>query len=343
MFIKVLVVDDSLFMRTLVRDLLDSDAEIKVIGTAKSGQEALEKIPILKPDCITLDLAMPGEDGLETLKHIMTEHPTPCVILSAYSKKDADITMECLRAGAISYVSKPSGEISLNIEDVKQELLKEVKIAAQVDMRKIKSAVKYKLKQAKSKVSGINKVVIIGASTGGPQLLESILPKIPANLSAPIIVIQHIGNSYFIESLVEYLNKICALVVKVAEQDELLIAGKVYFAVPGFRLEFYSRNNNVYFSLNETKENILKPNINVTMLSCAKMFHQSIIGIILSGMGKDGLDGMMAIKKQGGTTIVQDESSLIFGMPKAVIDAGIADQILSADKIADAIIKLVNQ
>jgi len=172
--IKVLVVDDSLFMRTLVSDMLNSDQEIEVIDTAKEGRQAIDKVSKARPDCITLDLAMPGWDGLTTLKHIMSECPVPVVILSAYSKRDADITIECLEAGAVGFVLKPSGELSLNIENVKHQLLEEVKAASKIELRKIKSLTARKSRRRKRRFAGINKMIVIGSSTGGMQTLESI-------------------------------------------------------------------------------------------------------------------------------------------------------------------------
>jgi len=200
--IKVLVVDDSLFMRTLVADMLNSDPEIEVIDTAKDGAEAVNKIPGIRPDCITLDLAMPGWDGLTTLKHIMRQYPTPVVILSAYSKKDADITIECLKVGAISFVLKPSGELSLDIETVRGLLIEEVKAAAKVDVGRIRLLGK-KPERRRRKLIGINKIVVIGASTGGPQMLEMLLTSLPSDFSAPIIIGQHIPSRFFTESLAE--------------------------------------------------------------------------------------------------------------------------------------------
>lgn len=344
--IRLLVVDDSLFMRSLVSDMLNSDPEIKVIDTAKDGRDALTKIPKIKPDCITLDLAMPGWDGLTTLEHIMTEYPTPVIILSAHSKKDADISIKCLNAGAIGLVLKPSGELSLDIKDVKQELLKEVKAASKVDLARVKSLIRKREKLPRRKVITVNRIVVIGASTGGPQTLEQILYSLPVNFSIPVIIVQHIPSRFFSQSLAEHLNKASDLEVKVAENDEVLRPGKVYLAPSGSQLTLKtqavgtdhraSRNEDILISLTEEKSNDLSPSIDITMKSAAKIYDGNAIGIILTGMGNDGQEGMKAIKESGGKTIAQDESSLIFGMPKTVIDAGYADKILPASAIADA-------
>jgi len=342
--VRVLIVDDSLFMRTLTSDMLNSDPEIEVADTAKDGKEAVSKITKLKPDCVTLDLMMPEWDGLTTLKHIMTECPTPCVILSAHSREGANITIDCLNAGAVGFVLKPSGELSLNIENVKHQLLKEVKAASKVELKKIKSLIAPKLKKPIHKPTGTGKIIVIGASTGGLQILESILPSLPADFPSPIIVVQHLPNMFFTESLAERLNRDCELTVKVAESNEIIQAGKVYLAPGGFHMRLGSLpNREVTPCIKEAKNDSLTPSIDLAMKSAASIFSGNTVGIILTGMGHDGRQGMRAIKESGGKTIVQDESSLIFGMPKAAIDAGAADKVLPAGEIAEAIMEAVYQ
>ncbi|MBU1148304.1 MAG: chemotaxis response regulator protein-glutamate methylesterase [Candidatus Omnitrophica bacterium] len=340
--IKVLVIDDSLFMRTLISDMLNSDPEVKVIDTAKDGKEAMEKLSKIKPDCITLDLAMPGWDGLTTLEHIMAQYPTPVIILSAHSKKDADVTIKCLKAGAVGFVLKPSGELSLDIESVRHELLQEVKVASRVNVQKLKArkGARRITRDARRITSHERRVAVIGASTGGPQTLEKILYSLPVNLPIPVIIIQHMPSIFFTESLAAHLNKVTDLEVKVAENSEVLKAGKVYLAPSGSQLTLSLRGKEVISCLNEAASDILTPSVDVTMKSAAEVYNGGAVGIILSGMGHDGREGMEAIKEAGGKTIVQDESSLIFGMPKAVIDAGYADRVLPVEQIADAMVEL---
>ena len=342
--IKVLVVDDSLFMRTLISDILNSDPEIKVIDTAKDGIEAVEKMPKIKPDCITLDLAMPVWDGLTTLKHIIDEYPTPVVILSAYSKKDADITMKCLNAGAVGFVLKPSGELSLDIKYVKHQLLEEVKAASKVNLKRVKSLIAKKPKKRKCKLISTNKIVIIGASTGGPQTLELVLPSLSIDFCAPVIVVQHMPNSFFTQSLAEHLNDNCELKVKMIENNETIQAGTVYLIPSGYRMILapLATTKKIISSLSkEEKSEILSPSIDLAMKTVAQVYKEKTVGIILTGMGEDGVEGMKAIKEADGETIVQDESSIIFGMPKAVFDAGYADKMLPAPKIASTMVDLV--
>jgi len=342
MAIKVLVVDDSLFMRTLISDMLNSDPDIKVIDTAKDGIEAIKKIPRVRPDCITLDLAMPGRDGLTTLKHIINEYPTPVVILSAYSKKDADITMKCLNAGAVGFVLKPSGELSLDIKYVKHQLLEEVKAASRVRMRKVISFIAKKPRKRRRKRIGINKIVAIGASTGGPQTIELVLSSLPIDISIPVIVIQHVPTISFTQSLAEHLNHNCDLKVKVLENNDTVQPSSVYLIPSGFRMKLTPLDTqDVISSLSREEPNMLTPSIDTAMKTLAPIYKENAVGVILSGMGEDGVEGMKAIKESGGKTIVQDESSMIFGMPKAVINAGYADKVLPASEIGKAIVDLI--
>ncbi len=340
--IRVLVIDDSLFMRTLISDILNSDPEIEVIDTAKNGQEAIEKLSIRKPDCITLDLAMPGWPGLDTLKHIMEQYPTPVIIVSAHSKKDAEITVKCLNAGAVDFVLKPSGEMSLDIESVKHKLLKQVKVVSCVRVANIKSLISAKPGRLKQRRIAADKIIVIGASTGGPQTLEKILHSLPLNLPVPVIIVQHMPSLFFTESLVEHLKKAYDLKVKVAEDKEALRPGTIYFAPPGFQTRIAQDKEQFKLVLTEDKYNMLSPSIDITMESAALTYKGNTIGIILTGMGCDGLKGMRAIKAAGGSALAQDESSLIFGMPKEVIDAGAADKVLPVEKIADRIMELVS-
>lgn len=353
--IKVLVIDDSLFMRSLISDMLNSEDGIEVIATARNGAEAIKKIPKIKPDCITLDLAMPHWDGLTTLKHIMCENPVPVVILSAHSKEDADISIECLNNGAVSLVLKPSGELSLDIEKIKDQLIKEVKIASKVKVSRLKSLIPKKPKRHTGKLISIDKIFVIGASTGGPQTLEVVLSSLPSDFPAPIVVVQHMPALSLTESLAHHLDNSCLLPVIVAENNEIIKRRKVYFAPSKSRTSIGIRRTKdegqkmqeeAFFVLvSEANEHqsslILSPSVDIVMKSVAQVYNENTIGIILSGMGNDGVEGMKAIKEAGGNTIVQDKSSLIFGMPKAVIDAGYADKVLPASEISEAMLDMV--
>lgn len=343
MSIKVLVVDDSLFMRRLISDMLSSEPGIEVIDTARNGSEAMLKIPKTKPDCITLDLMMPGWDGLTTLKNIMNQCPTPVVILSAHSQKDADITIECLEEGAVGFVLKPSGELSLDIETIKDQLIGEVMAASKVEVHRLKSLILKKAEVPQRKLMGLHKIIVIGASTGGPQTLRGILSSIPGNFPLPILIAQHMPTIFFTEGLATHLNSICQLPVCVAEEGQIIQAGRVYLAPGGFHMTLEQNGNDTFSCLSDGGPDSLSPSIDMTMKSAAQTWGENAVGIILTGMGNDGLEGMRAIKEAGGQTIVQDESSLIFGMPQVVIEAGLADRVLPASEMATAILDSASQ
>ncbi len=345
--IKVLIVDDSLFIRSLVSDFLKKDPQIKSVDTVSSGQDALLKIPLTRPDCIVLDLVMPGLDGLTTLKHIMRDFPTPVVILSAYSKEETDIALECLEVGAISFVHKPSGEMSLDIEEVKERLTQEIKAAAEIDLKKFKALITTRNSTSFHNLLAGNKIIVIGSSTGGPQTLEVILQSLPSDFSIPVLVCQHMPNRFFSERFLHFLNKHCSLKVMVASDGDIISDSTIYLAPGGSHLSITRHasfggkaRDKMQIILNEAMPDTITPSIDKAMQSVAAAYQENSIGIILSGIGNDGLEGMRSIKKAGGKTIVQDETALIFGMPKAVIDAGLADKVLPAEEIGRAMLEM---
>lgn len=334
--IRVMVVDDSLFMRTLITDMLNADPEIEVADTAKDGREAVEKVSGVKPDVITLDLVMPGWDGLTTLKHLMAQYPIPVVVLSAHTRENADITLECLAGGAVGFVLKPSGELSLDINKIKALLIEAVKAASKTDAGKIGLLAKKKREKVKQRPVTTKKIIVIGASTGGPQTIEMIIASLPRNWSVPVIVVQHMPNHFFSESFAQRLAKTGAVQVKVAEDNEMIEPGRIYVAPGGFELSVtgaHDRNQAIF--LKKSAPESLSPSVDSAMTSVAAIYGGNTMGIILSGMGRDGLKGMKAIKDSGGTTIAQNETALIFGMPREVIEAGYADKVLPVSEIVD--------
>lgn len=345
MSLQVLVVDDSFAMRTLISDILLSDPAITVVDTARSGTEAIKKLSKMKPDCMTLDLVMPDEDGLGVLKTVMRDHPLPVVILSALAKKDAEITFRCLAAGAVSFVPKPSGELSLDIEKIKPQLLETVKAVSQVSARKLKPLRPHRLKAPRRSWTRLHKIIVMGASTGGPQTVEAILGSLSDDFPTPLLIVQHMPSPFFTQSFAERLNQNCHLAVKLAEDQESVEEGTVYLAPPGFRLSFERPSSHAppIFSLTPDESEHMTPSIDRTMQSVAEVYGRNAIGVILSGMGSDGTEGMRAIKACGGATIAQDENALIFGMPKSVIEAGLADQILPLEAIAEAMMELATK
>lgn len=348
MKIRVLVADDSFFMRKLISNILNSEPDIEVIDTARNGEEALQKLKVSKPDVVTLDLMMPGIGGLETLNQIMNSHPIPVVMLSAHTEKGTKTTLECLNAGSVGFVSKPSGEISVDIEKIKDEIISEIKKASRVSAQKIKSIITRKRIKRFLDASSLvkEKVIVIGSSTGGPPALDLILSELPSNLPASILVVQHIPK-LFTKFLAENLDKKCELTVKEAQQGDVLETGKVYVAPGDFHttLAKIKMNGKMKSIINLTKTPLVnnsRPSIDVTMKSVAQAYGENTVGVVLTGMGEDGAKGINAIKRKHGKTIAQDEATcIIFGIPKKVIENGDADSVVPVFEMSQKIIQLL--
>jgi two-component system chemotaxis response regulator CheB len=329
--IRVLVVDDSALMRRVLTDILNSVEDIEVVDTAESGEEAVEKVGELAPDVIILDILMPGMGGLVALNTIMKTRPTPVIVFSSYDKPD--ITLESLERGAVDFVSKPVGDL----ERVASELIEKVRVAARVDVGR--------LKERKAPIREF-KIVVIGASTGGPRALGELLPMLPADLTAAIVVVQHMPPK-FTSSLAARLNKVCALDVKEAEDGEVIAPGKVYIAPGGYHLlverEIVNGSEAFLIKLAKgAKRNNVIPSIDTTMESVAKAAGNRAIGVLLTGMGHDGAAGMKAIRDAGGFTIAEDSSTcIVYGMPKAAAELGAVNKILPLHDISKELTKQV--
>jgi len=336
--IDVLVVDDSAFMRKVLTDILKEDPEINMIYTVSSGEEAIEQIALLRPDVVTMDVEMPRMDGIKTVKRIMEKYPTPIIMISAYTKEGAEKTIEALEAGAIDFVEKPGGTISLNIRDVGQEILEKVKIANEANL----PGKKKELKLIKRPTLKLEKetVIIIAASTGGPRAIDFLLSQLPHDFPSPIIVVQHMPPG-FTGAFAKRLNEHCKIKVKEASDGEHLHAGEALIAPGGFHLEL-NENNRIKLNKKPSLHGV-RPSADITMNSVANTFNGNIIGIILSGMGRDGSIGVRNIKRKRGTIIAQDmDTSVVHGMPKAALETGSVDYILPLGKIADKLIEIVN-
>jgi two-component system, chemotaxis family, protein-glutamate methylesterase/glutaminase len=343
--IKVLVVDDSLFMRQMISDILNTDPEIEVVGTAINGQEGLTKIEKLNPDVVTLDYEMPGLDGVATLKRIMNWHPLPVVMISAHTKEGGEVTLDALSQGAVDYVLKPSGEVLVDMRPVKDRIIEKVKIAAQVNASTLKeffkkNARKLSLPQAPLTDS---MVIAIGSSTGGTKGVELILESLPTEFPAPILIVQHMPKM-FTALFADRLNRLAKIKVKEGEDKEEVKTGTAYVAPGGWHMKVKVRNSKVAIELTKDAPIFgLRPSVDVLLNSVAEVYGTSALGVILSGMGSDGTKGLSAISLAGGKTIAQDEkTSVVFGMPKCAIESGVVDDILPIDKIAGRIIKLAS-
>ncbi len=336
MVIRILVVDDSAFMRKILSDILGSDPELSVVGTAKDGNDALKRFRQLAPDIVTLDLNLPDMAGLDVLRQMLREKPVPVLVISAYAGSDAAV--EAVAAGAVDIIPKPSGEISLDMAKQKSLMIGKIKEVAKA---KIKT---FEVQKPRSQSFSptLSKVVVIGSSTGGPKTLEALLVSLPRNIPAPILIVQHMPPG-FTKSLAERFSKICEIEVREAVDGEAVQKGVALIAPGDYHMELVSREGKVYVRLNqEPRELGVRPNVNRLFKSAAAIYGQNTIGIVLTGMGTDGRDGSADIKSMHGTVIAEsEETCIIYGMPKAVVDSGLADEVLPLDKIPVALLQLV--
>lgn len=351
---RVLIVEDSFLMRKMIEEIISSDPSLEVIDKAKDGKEALEKISRLHPDVVTLDINIPAPDGFSVLKEVMQHSPTRIVVLSGHTPQGASGMIQALALGAIDFIPKPSGEVSLDIHTLKDQIISKIKIAAQVDLKKFLFTLKtsnFRTPMTTTEpatATDLKKLVVIGASTGGPSAILQIMRRIPANLPAAFLIVQHMPEG-FTSSFAEKISQDCKIKAKEAQRGDIICAGKAYVAVGGYHmlLEKIGGSKNSGLSIKLTQDppvNFVRPSVTVTMESAALLFCPDVIGVVLTGIGKDGLEGIRTIKKKGGFTIAQDEtSSTIFGMPKAVIDEGLADEVTSIDRIAERIVERVKK
>lgn len=342
--IKVLVVDDSAFMRRIISDILTDAGDINVIGTAKDGKEALDKARLLNPDIITLDVEMPVMDGISCLKELHKYTNARVVMLSSLTQSGAAATIEALEAGAIDFITKPTGLFDINSEDKKQEIIDKIRVAKSAKREKSSSAAKSR--QIKStpfvQNTSLKTIIAIGTSTGGPKALQEVIPLIPGDIPAAILVVQHMPPG-FTKSLAERLNSISSLTVKEAENEELIMPGHVYIAPGDYHMTMIKANDGrMRISLNQNPSvGGHRPAVNVMMNSVAETKFSSVISVIMTGMGADGSEGIVNIKKiNKGLVISQDEKScVVYGMPRAAFQTGVVDVVVPLKKIADEIVK----
>lgn len=330
---RILVVDDSTFMRKIISDILNSVPEFTVVGTARDGSDALEQIEKMHPDVITLDVTMPRMDGLTALKHIMKQYPLPVIMLSSFTREGAETTLKALEYGAFDYVLKPSGAVSFDMYKVKEELIGKIKAAKQMHFpkRSCASAIQSKVPKDFSR-----KTILIGASTGGPPAIEHILLSLPENIPATLIV-QHMPPG-FTKFFSERLSSICKFKVEEAEENDSVTANRALLAPGGYHMTV-GADEKVHLN-QESPQHGVRPAVDPMMKTAADVFGSETVGVLLTGMGQDGAQGMQAIKQNGGFTIAQDEAtSTVFGMPKAAIDLESADRVLPLQQIAPEIVR----
>ena len=334
--IKLLIVDDSLFMQKILVDLVQSDPQIKVVGTARNGEEALSKIENLHPDIVTMDIEMPKMDGLAAVQKIMEADPVPIVMVSALTQRDAELTLKGLEYGAIDYVHKPSGSLSLDIDIVKDELISKIKIASFSNANRVKTIVHDTLNR---NIKNHDKIISLTASTGGPPAITEILRGLPADVP-PILIVQHMPKG-ITRFFAQRLSDVCKFQVKEAEEGDKIQGGLALIAPGGFHM-IVTKGKRIALTTGHPV-NFVRPSGDVTMISSAEAFGSKNIGVILTGIGVDGAKGIKAIKEKGGFTIAQDErTSVVYGMPKTAFETGCIDKVASLDLISKEIICACN-
>lgn len=339
--VRVLVVDDSALMRKLIPQIIERDSSIHVVGTAMDGQFALKKIEELRPHVITLDLEMPRMDGMETLRAIMRQSRLPVIVVSAHTTQGASATFKALALGAFDFVAKPHDALSAQMDAIATELISKIKVAAQTRMPKSQPEVPAprRAKKRDTKRLPTRKVVAIGISTGGPNALQYVLSQLPADFPASIVVVQHMPEG-FTELFSRRLDECCAIDVKEAHSGDLLLAGRA-LVCPGNRHMKVRRMplGDIVVLSDDPKVNGHRPSVDVLYRSVAQEFGRDAIGLIMTGMGEDGADALGDIKSAGGITIAQDEEScVVYGMPRAAIDLGNAMRVVPLDAIANTLV-----
>jgi two-component system, chemotaxis family, protein-glutamate methylesterase/glutaminase len=342
----VLVVDDSAFMRKVVADIVDSSPDFRVVGTARNGLDALRQIHALDPAVVTLDIEMPELDGLQTLGYIMSEAPRPVVILSAAADAAGELTIRALELGAVDFVRKPSGPISLDIDRVRGRLLQALRASAHVNLRGVSVLARPRAVTAATthgpSDTGATCAVAFAASTGGPRALAEVIPALPPSLGAAVLVVQHMPRG-FTRSLAQRLDGMSALPVSEARDGEPIVHGHVYVAPGGVHMRAVDAEGGPRIALDEGAPVWgVRPSADPLFRSVARLFGPAAVGVVLTGMGRDGAEGLKLMRDGGGGAVVQDQAtSVIFGMPQAALALAGADRVLPLHAVAGAVVELV--
>jgi two-component system, chemotaxis family, protein-glutamate methylesterase/glutaminase len=339
--VRVLVVDDSALMRKLIPQMLEASPSIEVVGTAMDGSFCLKKIEELHPDVITLDLQMPGMNGIDTLKEIMRRNPLPVIVVSSHSTDGASVTFKALGLGAFDFVTKPQ-DATMHMEEAASELIAKIKAAAECKV--VRPGRLMGMPPRPEKISlgksapRPSKLVAIGISTGGPQALEFLLAQLPPDFPGSIVIVQHMPEG-FTDMFARRLDEICSLRVKEAQSGDILQAGRV-LVCPGSRHMRVKRltMGDVVVLSDEPRVNGHRPSVDVLFNSAAEEFTKDAVAVLMTGMGDDGAEGLGAVKKSGGITIAQsEESCVVFGMPKAAIERGYATRVVALDVLSSTL------
>lgn len=352
--ITVVVVDDSAFMRKALSSMLEKDPEIKVVATARDGQEGLEAVRKHNPDVVTLDIEMPKMDGLTALRHIMMEMPRPVLMVSSLTVEGAEATLKAMELGAVDFIPKQLSKVSLDIVKIEEDLQQKVK---HVSRRRViaprsprltrtagatpsAGAAAHAAPRALTTRTGkpVRDIVAIGVSTGGPPAVQKVLSHLPADFPATILIAQHMPAA-FTGPFAKRLDGVCKITVKEAQTGDKIGPGLAYVAPGGKHIRLDVRGGRMELVVTgEPADALYKPSANVLMESVGNSVGRKALGVILTGMGSDGSEGMKVLKQKGGRSIAQNDAScVVYGMPKAIVDAGLADEIIDIDDMAEAI------
>jgi two-component system chemotaxis response regulator CheB len=343
--IRVLIVDDSAFVRQALVRMLSGAPDIEVVGTAVDGKDGLEKALALRPDVVTLDIKMPRMGGLEALRRIMTECPVPVLLLSSLTSEGGEITLRGLELGALDFVDKSSVRGHMNLLELAEELKEKVRALARVPRERV-HAQDGALAEARAAAPAPHvkgaEVVVIGTSTGGPPALQAIIPKLPTGIASSILVVQHMPVG-FTRSLADRLASRSAIPVREAQDGESVSPGVVLIAPAGRHMKVQRRGPVAKVWLDdEPRAALHRPSVDVLMASVAKTYGARSLGVVLTGMGSDGVEGLRAIRQTGGRTFAEsEESCVIYGMPKAAVEAGVVDRSVPLARMADEILAAV--
>ncbi|MET4559164.1 two-component system chemotaxis response regulator CheB [Lysinibacillus parviboronicapiens] len=374
---KLLVVDDSAFMRKLISDFFVGNSKVEVVGTARNGKDAIKKIQTLKPTVVTMDIEMPEMNGLEALNEIMAICPVPVVMLSSTTQRGAENALTAIEYGAVDFVAKPSGTISLDLHKIQNELVHKVEQASLVPISKLKKPAGSKKQQVPtltastikkeilnerkvahsvpistlvpevkkphmewSRVS--KKIVLIGTSTGGPRALQEVITKIPKTIQAPILIVQHMPAG-FTKSLASRLNQLSEITVKEAEQGDILQNGVAYIAPGGYHLKLRKVGTSfgVVLDNNEPPRSGHRPSVDVMFEDVSQIKDFDKVAVIMTGMGHDGSKGLKALKSTGNVIAISEsaDTCIVYGMPKAAVETQLVDEVADVDDIAQIIMK----
>jgi len=367
--IKVLIADDSSFQRRIIKTLLDSHEDIEVIAIARNGREAIQKIGKHNPDVLILDLVMPEMDGFEAFEFLSEHYPIPTIIFSALDPRNLDYAVQALLLGAVDYIQKPEGDWKTELPKVKDQLIEKIILASNINksykMRHetfLDALVEHKnimgkiIKVEPSKIEAPtvkpkedkeyplikpkSNLIVMGASVGGPRTLKSILSTIPGDFSTPILIVQHM-NDHFMKQFCSSLNTFCKIKVKIPKNGEIIKSNTIYLAPGGKHMEIIIKNNNPCIKTFKGEPvNFCIPSVDILFFSAAKIYGKKVMGILLTGMGRDGVDGLRAIKDKGGRSITESkETCILYGMPKIAAETGAAELIIPNYKVKECMVK----